>query len=340
MPMSSGKVRVVAVGGGHGLAATIRAVRHYAGQATAVVATADDGGSTGRLRRGLAMPAPGDLRRCLAAMAEGAPGAGPLLDALDFRFAGTDVEGHALGNLVLAGLAAVTGDFAAAVDEAGRLLGLDPDEARVLPATVGPVRLCGATAAGASVVGQVRVSSTPGIERVWLVPEPPGPDAGTAAGGANGAHVAAGVAAGLGDAARGVGGTGEAALSAPPGVVAALAVADQIVLGPGSLYSSVLSAAVVDEVRDAVAASAAQRVYVCNLRAEAVETRGYDVAAHIDALRRHGIEPDVVVVQRGTIPYGDVRAKLVEADVARPHGLAHDADRLATTLAALATVRT
>jgi 2-phospho-L-lactate transferase/gluconeogenesis factor (CofD/UPF0052 family) len=314
-------VRVVAVGGGHGLAATIRAVRRYAGQVTAVVATADDGGSTGRLRSGLAMPAPGDLRRCLAAMAEGARGAGPLVDALDYRFAGTDVEGHALGNLVLAGLAAVTGDFAAAVDEAGRLLGLDPSEARVLPATVGPVHLCGATATGASVVGEVRVSSTPGIERVWLAPEPPGPGAGTAAPGAGG-------------------GAGAAAAGAPPAVVAALAAADQIVLGPGSLYSSVLAAAVVGEVRDAVAASPAQRVYVCNLRAEAVETRGYDVAAHVDALCRHGIEPDLVVVQRGTIPYGDVQAKLVEADVARPHGLAHDADKLATTLSALASLAT
>ncbi|HEY6698078.1 MAG TPA: 2-phospho-L-lactate transferase CofD family protein, partial [Acidimicrobiales bacterium] len=117
---------VVAVGGGHGLAATIRAARRYAGRTTAVVATADDGGSTGRLREAMALPAPGDVRHCLVAMAGDDSGAAtPLVDALEFRFDGTDVAGHALGNLLLAGLAAVTGDFVAAVDEASRLVGLD-----------------------------------------------------------------------------------------------------------------------------------------------------------------------------------------------------------------------
>jgi uncharacterized cofD-like protein len=290
----------VAVGGGHGLAATIRAARPYAGRLTAVVATADDGGSTGRLRRGMTLPAPGDVRRCLLAMAE--PAAGALADALDYRFAGTDVEGHALGNLVLAGLTAVTGDFVAAVDEVARLLGLDPDEGRVLPATAEPVLLHGARTGDDEVCGQVAVSSCTDIERVWLAPEPAdGP-----------------------------------APRAPDAVLAAIADADQVVLGPGSLYTSVLAAAVVEDVRRAVAATEAQRVYVCNLRAEAVETRGYDVAAHVDALARHGIEPDVVVVQRGTIPYGDVKARLVEADIARPHGLAHDAAKLSSALATLA----
>jgi uncharacterized cofD-like protein len=291
---------VVAVGGGHGLAATIRATRPYAGRLTAVVATADDGGSTGRLRQGMTLPAPGDVRRCLLAMAE--PDAGALAEALDYRFAGTDVAGHALGNLVLAGLSAVTGDFVAAVDEVGRLLGLDPDAGRVLPATAEPVLLHGARTGDGEVCGQVAVSSCTDIERVWLAPEPAdGP-----------------------------------APRAPEAVVDAIAAADQVVLGPGSLYTSVLAAAVVEDVRRAVAATGAQVVYVCNLRAEAIETRGYDVAAHVDALARHGIVPDVVVVQRGTIPYGDVKARLVEADVARPHGLAHDATKLATALATLA----
>ncbi|MGH9231662.1 MAG: gluconeogenesis factor YvcK family protein, partial [Acidimicrobiales bacterium] len=142
------KPHVVAVGGGHGLAATIRAARRYAGRTTAVVATADDGGSTGRLREAMALPAPGDVRHCLVAMAgdDAGDGAGPLVDALEFRFGGTDVAGHALGNLLLAGLAAVTGDFVAAVDEASRLVGLDPDVARVLPATVEPVVLRAALA--------------------------------------------------------------------------------------------------------------------------------------------------------------------------------------------------
>jgi len=289
---------VVAVGGGHGLAATIRAVRRYAGHTTAVVATADDGGSTGRLRGPLDLPAPGDLRRCVEAMA--GEGAGPLARALGYRFGGTDVEGHALGNLLLAGLAAETGDFVAAVDELGRLAGLDPARGRVLPATTVPVTLRAETGAGEVVTGQVAVGGTVGIRRVTV--EPAG---------------------------------------APAPAVAALAAADQVVIGPGSLFTSVLAAAVVDGVRGAIAAVGGRRVYVCNLRAEAGETRGFDVAAHVAALRRHGVEPDVVLVQAGALPLGALPTgvEVVEADLVRPHGLAHDPARLAEALAALA-VRT
>jgi uncharacterized cofD-like protein len=333
------KPHVVAVGGGHGLAATIRAGRRYAGRTTAVVATADDGGSTGRLRDAMAMPAPGDVRHCLVAMAGDGSGDGSappeaeptgeavaraarseaagaasmprragatrrqlLADALEFRFDGTDVAGHALGNLLLAGLTAVTGDFLVAVDEASRLLGLDPDVARVLPATVTPVVLR-ATVSGThsgEVTGQVAISRAGGIERVGLEP-----------GGAR----------------------------APRAAVEALVDADQIVLGPGSLFTSVLAAAVVDDVRQALADSPAQLVYVCNLRAEGTETFGYDVAAHVAALQRHGIEPDVVVTHAGGLPLGGrgagTRIQVVVADVARPHGRAHDSARLAGVLAEL-----
>jgi uncharacterized cofD-like protein len=293
--MSAGAPRVVAIGGGHGLAATIRAARCYAARLTAVVATADDGGSSGRLRRGLALPAPGDLRHCLVAMA--GPGGGPLAEALEYRFDGTDVAGHALGNLLLAGLTAVTGDFVAAIDEVARLLALDPDEARVLPATAEPVELRATTRDGREVAGQVTVSGTTDLSRVRVMPR-------TAV--------------------------------AAPGVVEAVADADQVVMGPGSLYTSVLAALAVGDVGRAVAGARGQRVYVCNLRAEARETRGYDVAAHVAALADHGVVPDVVVVHPGALPLGDVGVKVVEADVARPHGLAHDGDKLARALASLA----
>jgi uncharacterized cofD-like protein len=299
------KPHVVAVGGGHGLAATIRAVRRYAGRTTAVVATADDGGSTGRLRDAMALPAPGDVRHCLVAMAGGDPGGEPtpLVDALEFRFEGTDVAGHALGNLLLAGLAAVTGDFVAAVDEASRLVGLDPDVARVLPATVGPVVLR-ATVAGVSggeLTGQVAISRAGGIDRVAVEP---------------------------------------AGAQAPAAAVEALVDADQIVLGPGSLYTSVLAAAVVDEVRHGIADSRGRVVYVCNLRAEGTETFGYDVADHVAALRRHGITPDVVVTQAGGLPLGGLvelgaGVEVVRADVAGPPGVAHDGAKLAGVLADL-----
>lgn len=285
---------VVAIGGGHGLAATIRAVRSYAGCTTAVVATADDGGSTGRLRATLALPAPGDLRRCVAAMA--ADPAAPLARALEYRFGGTDVEGHALGNLLLAALTEATGDFGAAVRELSRLVGLDPARDRVVPATTDPVVLVGETAAGSDVVGQVAVSGTLGITRVRVEP---------------------------------------AGAPAPRQVAEALARADQVVLGPGSLYTSVLAAAAVDDVTEALCRARGPRVYVCNLRAEAGETRGYDVAAHVAALRRHGIEPDVVLVQRGALPTGTLDTPVVEADVARPHGLSHDAAKLGEALRCL-----
>ncbi len=285
---------VVAVGGGHGLAATIRAVRRYAGRTTAIVSTADDGGSTGRLRNAIDMPAPGDVRRCVQAMA--GEGDRPLTAALDHRFAGSDIAGHALGNLLLVGLQAVTGDFAAAVDELSRLVGIDPDRGRVLPATVDPVVLRATALDGRRVTGQVAISGTVGIDRVAVDPT----DA-----------------------------------RVPPEAVEALLEADQVVLGPGSLYTSVLAAAVVDGVRDALKRSPGRRVYVCNVRAEAGETRGYDVAAHVAALRRHGIEPDVVLTQRGALPLGAVGVEVVEADLVRPHGLAHDPALLGPALAAL-----
>jgi uncharacterized cofD-like protein len=287
---------VVALGGGHGLAVTIRAVRRYAGHTTAVVATADDGGSTGRLRSAIDMPAPGDLRRCVEAMA-GEP-CGPLARALGYRFAGSDVEGHALGNLLLAGLHAVTGDFVAAVDELSRLAGIDPAVGRVLPATVDPVVLRAVVAGGGEVTGQVAIARTVGIEGVTVRP---------------------------------------ADASAPVDVIGALVDADQVVLGPGSLFTSVLAAAVVGGVPEALKRSSGRRVYVCNVRAELGETRGYDVAAHVAALRRHGIEPDVVLAQRGALPRGDIDSdvEVVEADLVRPNGLAHDPARLGAALAVL-----
>lgn len=288
---------VVAIGGGRGLSTTLRAVRRYAAHTTGVVATADDSGSTGRLRDAMAMPAPGDLRRCLAAIA-GIEDE-PLGQALEYRFAGTDVEGHALGNLLLAGLAVVTGDFLAATDEVSRLVGVDPAAGRVVPATAEPVTLRATTVAGTEVRGQYAVSKTAGIRRVRLDPY---------------------------------------GVTSPDGTAHAIRGATQVVLGPGSVYTSVLAAALVDDVHRALAATRAQRVYVCNLEPETAETEGYDVAAHVAALRAHGVEPDVVLVHRGDrLPVGAVRhgVEVVTADLATPCGGAHDPDKLSVALAGL-----
>jgi len=292
--------RVVAMGGGRGLTATLRAARRYAAHTTAIVATADDSGSTGRLRRALRIPAPGDLRRCLAALA-GAEDE-PLGQAMEYRFSGTDVEGHALGNLLLAGLTAVTGDFLAATDCAAALLGLDPDRGRVVPATLEPVDLSAVTSDGTRVTGQYAISKTAGIRRVEL--SPPG-------------------------------------VKPPDGLARSIQDADQVVLGPGSVYTSILAAALVDDLHAALASTRAQLVYVCNLEPEVAETQGYDVAAHVDALRAHGVEPDLVLVHdSGLLPTGDVGVPVVRSDLVRSdpqYGTAHDSVKLAAALAAVLT---
>jgi len=279
--------KVVAIGGGHGAAATLRAARAYAGTITAVVSAADDGGSSGRLRDALAMPAPGDLRRCLVALAP--PSA--LADAFGHRFASGELEGHPLGNLLIAGLTEATGDFVAALEEVNDLLKAEGD---VYPASAEPVTLKAEVAGdGAEVEGQVAVMHAEGVRRVTLVPPDP---------------------------------------PAPRRVLKAIDEADQIVIGPGSLYTSVLAALAVPAVAAAVAAASARTVYVANLAASEPETQGYDLADHVAALVRHGVRPDVVLAQPGALATGELKVELVEAPVARADGLAHDSVLLAAAL--------
>ena len=144
---------------------TLRAVRRYAGTVTAVASVADDGGSSGRIRRDLGLPAPGDLRKCLEALAAGPT---PLATAFDHRFAAGELEGHPIGNLLIAGLAEAFGDLRTALDECGRLLGT---VGRVLPATVEPVELTARTERGDRVAGQVAVQELVGrIRQVGVLP--------------------------------------------------------------------------------------------------------------------------------------------------------------------------
>lgn len=281
--------KVVAIGGGHGLAATLRAVRTYTDDVTAIVSVADDGGSSGRLRELLHVIPPGDLRKCLLALAE--PDS-LFAVAFDHRFEEEELAGHSLGNLVLAGLMDADGDPVAALDEACRLLGV---RGRVLPSATEPVVLKADAAAG-PVTGQVAVNGTDRISRVSLVPaDPPAPEA----------------------------------------ALAALADADQILLGPGSLYTSVLAAVVVPRILEGINASSAQRVYLCNLRPQETETAGYDVAGHVAALLAHGVTVDRVVCDSAGIEVGESPLPVVDVPLARPNGLAHDPARLAQTLADL-----
>jgi uncharacterized cofD-like protein len=279
----------VAIGGGHGLAATLQAVRRYAGEITAIVSVGDDGGSSGRLREAFGIPAPGDLRRCLVAL--GDPES-VWASVYEHRFAAGELEGHPVGNLLLTGLLEVTGDLTEALDEAGRLVGA---VGRVLPATTVPVVLK-AAAAGGDVEGQVAISDQGRISALSIVPPDPEP---------------------------------------PLAALAALAAADQIILGPGSLFTSVLAAAIVPRIREAIAASPARLVYVCNLRPQVPETSGYDVAGHCEALMAHGIEPDVVLYDPAALAVGVLPVEGVAADLAVANGLAHDPAKLAAALAEL-----
>jgi uncharacterized cofD-like protein len=287
--------RVVALGGGHGLAITLAAVRRYARQVTAVVSVADDGGSSGRLRQSWDGPAPGDVRHCLVSLAD--PDS-VWQKAFDYRFPAGELAGHSLGNLMLLGLTEATGSFIEAIAAAAGLLGV---QARVLPATAGAVDLK-AVAGGREVVGQVNVmhAAAP-IRLVSLVPPDP---------------------------------------PAPAEVLEAIEQADQVVIGPGSLYTSVLAACIVPSIRQALAARRSSRVYVCNLAAQTEETTGLDAGAHLAALADHGVPIDVVVCDPTTEVGVPVPAaggpQVIAAPVAAANGHAHDPERLAGVLEALA----
>ncbi|HEX3794875.1 MAG TPA: uridine diphosphate-N-acetylglucosamine-binding protein YvcK [Acidimicrobiales bacterium] len=281
---------VVALGGGHGTAVTLRAARRYAGRLTAIVSVADDGGSSGRLRELLNVVALGDMRKCLVALAAEDSA---LAVAFEHRFEEGELAGHALGNLILAGLVDATGDLVSGVQAAADLLGAEGD---VLPATSELVVLK-AEAGSGQVAGQVAISKAGNIQTVSLVP---------------------------GD------------TQAPPLALERIAEADQIVIGPGSLFTSILAAVAVGGIAEALAASRAQVVYVCNLRPQIPETAGFDVAAHVEALARHNVTVDVVLCDSiQGMAVGETGMKVVDVPLTGDNALVHSPARLAQALAHL-----
>jgi uncharacterized cofD-like protein len=282
---------VVALGGGHGTAVTLRAARTYAGRLTAVVSVADDGGSSGRLSELLNVVALGDMRKCLVALAAEDSA---LARAFEHRFLDGELAGHALGNLVLAGLIEAAGDLVSGVRAAARLLEADGD---VVPATVDRVVLK-ADAAQGEVAGQVAVSRSGDIQMVSLVPA-----------------------------------------DAPPPQLAIerIEAADQVVIGPGSLFTSVLAVTVVTGIAEALARCRGQRVYVCNLHPQQPETAGFDVAAHLTALTRHDVPIDVVVCDTGRgMALGPVAGvEIVDRALTEGNPLVHSPGRLAQALSNL-----
>jgi uncharacterized cofD-like protein len=293
-------MKVVGIGGGHGLAATLRAARSYADDVVGVVTVADDGGSSGRLTRDLGIPPPGDIRNCLVALSDD----GDLAHLFQHRFDQGSLTGHTLGNLVIAALTEITGSFDQAVHQAGTLIGV---EGRVYPATTSLVEL-GARVEGGEIEGQVAVAQTPApIQAVFLTPSDP---------------------------------------PACSGAVDAILAADQIVLGPGSLFTSLIATLLVPGIRAALLQTTARRVFVCNNRQQKGETEGLDASAHVGALLAHaGADSvDTVVVQTPEIDVDGIHVdrealdfmnvEVVEADTCSSTGL-HDPGKLATVLAGL-----
>jgi len=281
---------VVAIGGGHGTAVTLKAARRYAGTLTGVVSVADDAVNRGRLRELLNVVALGDIRKCLVALAAEDSA---LALAFERRFGEGELAGHVLGNLILTGLIDATGDLVLGVREAAQLLGAHGD---VLPATTEPVVLKAESALG-TVAGQVAVMGTGDIRTVSLVP---------------------------GDA------------HPPPLAVERIAEADQVVIGPGSLYTSVLAAVAVKGIAEAVASSKAQVVYVCNLRPQVPETAGYDLAAHVEALNRHNVAVDVVLCDSiQGMGIGATEITVRDLPLTGENALVHSPAKLAQALAGL-----
>jgi uncharacterized cofD-like protein len=240
---------VVALGGGHGLAAALRALRGVTDQLTAVVGMADDGGSSGRLRRDLGVPPPGDLRMALAALCGDDVWGRTWSSVVQHRFACGELQGHAVGNLLIAALWEQTGDLVAGLDWVGALLGA---HGRVLPACtegldiIAEVRDAPGHPGLSTLRGQHRVAITAG-EVVGIGLDPPDP-------------------------------------AACPEAVAAIEQADALVMGPGSWYTSVMASLLVPGIRRAVAAAEARRILVLNLIAQPGETSGFSPEGHLDVM--------------------------------------------------------
>ncbi len=303
-------MRAVALGGGHGLHATLSALRRLTPDVTAVVTVADDGGSSGRLRRELGLLPPGDLRQALAALAAAEDGGTLWAEVFQHRFGGTGaLTGHAVGNLLLAGLFEVLGDPVAGLDEAARLLGIT---GRVLPMSAEPLEI-EADVTGlengqvSRIRGQVAVASTPGQVRRIRLHNPGRPNR-------------------------------------PPvacaDAVEAVLGADVVFFGPGSWFTSVLPHLLVPDLHDALVTTSATKVVVLNLVPQPGETAGFSPERHLHVLFEHAprLKVDAVIADRDSVPTPARLRRAAEAlggrahlaSVAAPGGAGrHDPDALA-----------
>lgn len=239
--------RIAVIGGGHGLSTMLRGLKNYTENLTAIVTVADDGGGSGKLREDLKMPPPGDIRNCMEALANTEP---LMSDLMHYRFTEGSLAGQSFGNLFLAALNGISPSFDVAVSRMSEVLAIT---GRVLPVTTANVQLQAELENGAAVTGESKIfwcKKKQGcrIRQVRLLPEHP---------------------------------------DALPAAAAAIQDADMIVLGPGSLYTSIIPNLLVNGIVDAILESDALKIYVCNVMTQDGETEGYTVADHIEAIFKH-----------------------------------------------------
>ncbi len=239
--------RIVVIGGGTGLSTLLRGLKHYSGNITAIVTVADDGGSSGRLRREMGGIPPGDIRNCLTALADEEK---LLTELFQYRFEGrfeesSGLSGHSFGNLFLSAMNEITGDWEKAIAASSQVLAI---RGRVLPSTLSDVSLWANLSDGRHIQGESNITKAKGsIDEIGCIPaEPP----------------------------------------ALPQAVEAINEADYIVIGPGSLYTSIIPNLLVPELVEALAARKVPRIYICNIMTEPGETQGYTVSEHIQAIDR------------------------------------------------------
>ncbi|MEO6577331.1 MAG: gluconeogenesis factor YvcK family protein [Candidatus Limnocylindria bacterium] len=301
--------RIVALGGGTGLSTLLRGLKGYSANITAVVAVADDGGSSGRLRHQLGIVPPGDIRNCIAALADAEP---LMTQLMQYRFPeGSGLDDHAFGNLFIAAMTAVTGDFEEAIRESNRVLAV---RGQVLPVTSVPLNLSAQLASGRYLHGQAGMTNAKEpIERVFIEP---------------------------------------ADVRANPEALERILEADMIVIGPGSLFSSVLPNLLISDVRDALAAAPGVKVYVCNVATQPGETENLTASEHLRVLFNHVGDDliDYVILNRNldarrpagwraqpvTIDVSrleELPVVIVEEDVIDPHNAhRHDPAKLAAAI--------
>lgn len=233
--------KIVVVGGGTGLSTLLRGLKVYSANITAIVTVADDGGSSGRLRQEFGVLPPGDIRNCLAALADQEK---LLTELFQYRFrAGSGLVGHSFGNLFLTAMSEITGDLEGAIAASSHVLAV---RGRVLPATLSDVRLWAELADGRRIEGESNITAANGkIVTMGCTPEKP---------------------------------------PALPAVIKAIKEADYIIIGPGSLYTSIIPNLLVPDIAEAIASCTVPRIYVCNIMTQPGETVGYSVADHIRAI--------------------------------------------------------